>query len=154
MKTLTKLSLVAIAALSSALTQAAVTSASIPLSLTVAKQCTISDVAANIVIPTDASKGTGTFTVTCNAQSYTLVITTANTRNPATFVYTSNPTHILNTQISVDTQGMIVPVNSGALSKLALSSDIYNVNVALINPISQTTPAGVYSDTLNITVDY
>ena len=155
MKTLTKLSLVAIAALSSALTQAAVTSASIPVSLTIAKKCSISGVAANIVIPNDASKGTGTFTVICNTP-YSITTSTANTTNAATFVKsTSNTTHTLSTQIDVDLNGTAVPVNVGTpLSQSGLSSDTYNVNVALVTAISQTTPAGVYNDTLNISVDY
>ncbi|MGE8540214.1 MAG: spore coat protein U domain-containing protein [Acinetobacter sp.] len=155
MKTLTKISLAAIAVLSSALTQAATTSASIPVSLTITKKCTISDVATNIVIPNDASNGTGTFKVTCNTP-YSIATSTSNTSNAATFVKsTTNAAHTLSTQIGVDLSGTAVPVNVGTpLSQTGLTEDLYNVTAALVTAVSATTPAGFYNDTLNISVDY
>lgn len=156
MKTLTKITLVAIAALSSALTQAATTSASIPVSLTITPKCSISDVTTNIVIPNDTTKGTGTFNVTCNAP-YSIKTTTTNSANATTFVKsTTNAAHTLNTNIEVATAtGTAVPVNLGtALSQPGLTVDTYNVNAALVSAVVATTPAGFYNDTLNISVDY
>ena len=157
MKTLTKISLVVIATLSSALvqTQAATTSASIPVSLTITKKCTISDVTTNIVIPNDTTSGTGNFKVTCNTP-YSISTSTTNTTNATTFVKsTTNASHTLNTNIAVDLNGAAVPVNVGTpLSQPGLTVDTYNVNAALVAAVVATTPAGFYNDTLNISVDY
>lgn len=155
MKTLTKIALATVAALSSALTQAATTSASIPVSLTITKKCTISDVATNIVIPNDTTSGTGSFKVTCNTP-YSISTSTSNTTNATTFVKsTTNASHTLNTNITVDLNGAAVPVNVGTpLAQPGLVVDTYNVNAALVAAVVSTTPAGTYNDTLNISVDY
>lgn len=155
MKTLTKITLVTIAALSSALTHAATTSASIPVSLTITEKCTISDVSTNIAIPNDTTSGTGAFKVTCNTP-YSISTSTTNTSDATTFVKSiTNSSHKLNTNITVDLNGTAVPVNVGtALSQPGLTVDTYNVNAALVAAVVSTTPAGSYNDTLNISVDY
>ena len=155
MKTLTKIALAIIPALASALAQAATTSASIPVSLTITPKCSISDVTTNIVIPTDTTNGTGNFKVTCNAP-YSIHTTTANSTTATTFVKsTTNANHVLNTMVTVDLNGASVPVNVGtALSQSGLTVDTYNVNAALVATVVATTPAGFYNDTLNISVDY
>lgn len=155
MKILSKIALTSAVLLSAHLAQAAVTSASIPVSLTVTPKCSISDVTSNIVIPTDTTNGTGSFKVTCNAP-YSIHTHTSNTTDAQTFVKsTSNPNFTLRTNISVDRNGSAVPVNLGTpLSQPGLSVDTYNVNAALVAAVTNITPAGIYNDVLNISVDY
>ena len=155
MKILSKIALASAALLTAGFAQAATTSASIPVSLTITPKCSISDVSSNIVIPTDTTNGTGSFKVTCNAP-YSIKTDTSNTTNAQTFVKsTSNPNFTLNTKITVDRNGDVVPVNVGTpLSQPGLTVDTYNVNAALVAAVTTTTPAGIYNDVLNISVDY
>lgn len=52
--------------LGSGLTQAANTTASIPMGVEVPKSCSFSDVSTGIVLPEDGSEAQGSFTLSCN----------------------------------------------------------------------------------------
>ena len=156
MKSMFKFALVATTlALATSVTQAANTSASIPLTLTILKNCSISNVSPSITIPSDASAGTGGFDVTCNTP-YSISTSTGNTASAQTFVLsTTLPNTTLDTIIAVSGDGNAVPVNgSTPLSRTGLAVDQYTISAALASPVTNITPAGTYTDVLNVSVDY
>ena len=143
--------------LGSGLSQAATTTASIPMGVDVPKSCTFSNVSAGIIVPEDGTKATGAFTLMCNTGSFSVEYTANSHVNGSTSLTSATGTK-LKTNINLS------PISGYEESFNGFSRHGYGnfygipVNgffeVALQNPITAITEAGVYKDTLNMNVSY
>ena len=80
--------------LGSGLSQAATTTASIPMGLEVPKSCTFSNVSAGIVVPEDGTKARGSFTLRCNTGSFSVAYTANSHADGSTYLTNSNSTKL------------------------------------------------------------
>ena len=158
MKILTKFAVFAAMLVGSGLTQAATTTASIPMGVEVPKSCTFSNVSAGIIVPEDGTKAKGSFTLMCNT-GYFSVEYTANSHANGSTSLTSTNGKKLNTLMNIShIDGELGSPFNGSGS--ASYSGFYRIpvngffEVGLQSPITATTEAGVYTDTLNMNVTY
>ena len=140
------------------LCQAATTTASIPMGVDVPKSCTFSNVSAGIIVPEDGTKATGAFTLMCNTGSFSVEYTANSRVNDSTYLTNSNSTKLKTVMgLSYMGAGWVVPLNGNTSVSY---SGFYGIpvngffEVALQNPITAITEAGVYTDTLNMNVSY
>lgn len=135
-------------------TQAETVSASIELSLTIPKKCTIDTPTTKLILPVTGEEVSTTYSVTCNT-GYTLGTTSDN--------YSSSDwaTHVKNGNISLRTGvGTKGPNNTNIgiqyppTSFSGRSVDTYTLSASLKDQITATTAAGTYTDQYRITVTY
>lgn len=157
MKTLTKFAVFAAMLVGSGISQAATTTASIPMGVEVPKSCTFSNVSAGIIVPEDGSKAIGNFKMSCNT-GYSVMFDTDSSRLTGG-TYVKNAQNIkLPTNTSVTLWGVTNQIFSA--HSYVDSFPVYigeqsgSVSVKLNNPTTATTPAGVYTDTFYMTVTY
>ncbi|OTG68456.1 hypothetical protein B9T26_15435 [Acinetobacter sp. ANC 4169] len=137
---------------------AATASSSIPMGIDVPKSCTFFDVSTGIIVPEDGSEATGNFKMSCNT-GYSVYFTTNSSIASGTGSYVKSAQ---GTQIPTTTS-----VTLWGLQSVITSSWTYidgppvyigpqsgNFKVKLNSPTTATTPAGIYTDTLNMTVTY
>lgn len=145
--------------LGSGLSQAATTTASIPMGVDVPKSCTFSNVSAGIVVPEDGSEAVGNFTYSCNMDygfSSSISLDSITQDGHASL---KSP---IGQQLPISVQASNLS-NYPDLNK----AEVWNagggflnyiingyVKIKLRNPVTATTPAGVYSDTFRITLNY
>ena len=135
---------------------AATATSSIPMSVEIAKQCTFSNVASEIILKEDGSDTTAGYTVTCNTP---YSISTDNAKwYEGWYSYISNAQNEwLKTGVGTRAvhDNTLVTLHAGTpLARPGYSVDDYEVSIHVSTPITATTRAGVYTDTYLITVDY
>ena len=156
MKILMKTAVFTAVLLGSGLTQAANTTASIPMGVEVPKSCTFSNVSTGIIVPEDGTKATDAFTLMCNTGYFSVEYTANSHADGSTYLTNSNSTK-LKTIMNLSTAGFLNPFNG---SHSIGYSGFYEIpvngffEVGLQSPITATTEAGVYTDTLNMNVTY
>ncbi|MGE8557776.1 MULTISPECIES: hypothetical protein [unclassified Acinetobacter] len=158
MKTFTKFAVFAAMLVGSGLTQAATTTASIPMGVDVPKSCTFSNVSAGIIIPEDGTKARGSFTLMCNTGSFSVEYAANSHANGSTSLTSTNGKK-LNTLMNisrVDWEPGFPFNGSGSVGYGGFYGIPVNgfFEVGLQSPITATTEAGVYTDTLNMNVTY
>lgn len=135
---------------------AATATSSIPMSVEIAKQCTFSNVASEMILKEDGSDTTVGYTVTCNTP---YSISTDNTKwHEGWYSYISNAQNEW-LKTGVGTRALrdnaLVTLHTGtALARPGYSVDDYEVSIHVSTPITATTRAGVYTDTYLINVSY
>ena len=132
------------------------TSASVPMSLEIPKQCNFSNIAALVELPTDSSDAVSEYTVTCNTPYQ--IYTNSEKWEGGWFSYVSNSQHE-QLKTGIKTRAVIdaaeVPLRSPQrLSRTGYAEDTYRLTVSVAAPITAITRAGVYTDTYYIYVDY
>lgn len=158
MKTFTKFAVFVAMLVGSGLTQAATTTASIPMGVEVPKSCTFSNVSAGIIVPEDGTKARGSFTLMCNTGSFSVQYT-ANSRENASAFLTSTNGKKLKTVMNLSYVDFIPAVPFNGDFSMGYGN-FYGIpingffEVGLQSPITATTEAGVYTDTLNMNVTY
>ena len=135
---------------------AATATSSIPMSVEIAKQCTFSNVASEIILKEDGSDTTAGYTVTCNTP---YSISTDNAKwYEGWYSYISNAQNEwLKTGVGTRavSDNALVTLHSGtALARPGYSVDDYEVSIHVSTPITAPTRAGVYTDTYLINVYY
>lgn len=151
---LSKLALIGLSMGMCSFTQAETVNASIELSLTIPKKCTIATPTTRLVLPTTGEEVSTTYSVTCNT-GYTLGTTADNysTTNWATNVKNGN----LSLRTVMGTKG---PNNSSiriqypATSFSGSSVDTYTLSASLMDKVTAITTAGTYTDQYRVTVTY
>ena len=144
--------------LGSGLSQAATTTASIPMGVDVPKSCTFSNVSAGIVVPEDGTEVVGNFKMSCNT-GYSVLFDTDSSRLTSSGTYVKSAQNIkLLTNTSVTLWGFSTPIIS-TMTYIDpwpnyIGEQSGSIRVKLANPTIATTPAGIYTDTLNMTVTY
>lgn len=151
---LNKLALVAISLGLCSFTQAETVNASIELSLTIPKKCTINTPTTKLVLPVTGQAVSTTYSVTCNT-GYTLGTETDNysTADWATHVKNGN----LSLRTGVGTTGpnnTKIGIHNGAVSFPGSSVDTYTLSAALEEPVTAITTAGTYTDQYRVSVTY
>ena len=157
MKILIKTAVFTAVLLGSGLTQAATTTASIPMGVEVPKSCTFSNVSTGIVVPEDGTKATGAFTLMCNTGSFWVEYTANSSANGSTYLTSANGTKLKTNMNVAPIMGYTVPFNGfyqhGFIGFYGIPVNAF-FEVGLQSPITATTEAGVYTDTLNMNVTY
>ncbi|MGE8540213.1 MAG: hypothetical protein ACN6NX_02850, partial [Acinetobacter sp.] len=164
MKTLIKSVAILATLLGSGLVQADTTTASIPMGVDIPKSCTISNLSSSVVVPEDGTDTTGGFTMICNIPDFTVRITTDSLESGN--LQLKNPNGVglpMNIRVNYSVGGTI----SNNVTNLGSSTrDWYTrhgtvgtpvgaiLNFNLSNPTTATTPAGVYTDTFRVNVNY
>ena len=127
----------------------------IPIELTVAKKCVISD-PKGLVLNTNATNTTTSYTITTNTP-YVLNLTTgnANTSN-STYVKNAAGLQIPTVYTTTKTSGSAGPGTPtwGNNNYNGLSADVLSVAAKTVSAVSATQAAGVYKDTYKIRVYY
>ena len=148
----------------SGLTQAANTTASIPMGLDVPRSCTLSNVSSSVVVPEDGSDATANFTMICNVNAYNFYVTTDSFEAGNLSLQSANGVKL---PVQINQTYMYNSVPYGNLL-LTASTRQWNANgilpigapvdailkFKLTNPTTATTPAGVYTDTFRVNVNY
>lgn len=134
--------------------QADTATASIELSLTIPKKCTIATPTTKLLIPTTGATASTNYSVTCNT-GYSIG-TKADNYSTADW-----STHVKNGSLSLPTLiGTKGPNNSNigimnpATSFAGSSVDTFTLSAGLKNAITAITTAGTYTDQYRITVTY
>ena len=151
---LNKLALVALSMGMCSFTQAETVNASIELSLTVPKTCTINTPTTKLVLPSNGQNVSATYTVTCNT-GYTLGTRSDNYSTSDWATHIKNGNHSLRTNIG--TQGpnnTIVAIQYPPTSFPGGSVDTYTLNASLQRPVTANTTPGTYTDQYRVTVTY
>ncbi|MEZ2903430.1 hypothetical protein HLH14_09595 [Acinetobacter sp. ANC 4282] len=161
MKIFIKSAAILAALLGSGLTQAANTTASIPMGLEVPKSCSFTDVSTGIVIPENGSEGVGSFTFQCN------VAFTSEFQSESSAVWGSGKSSVLS--ISGKKLETVIKLN---LPQFGYSNSPLphgwvwanwgyraqaqtgSIAISLKEPITATTPAGIYIDTYKLDLYY
>jgi bifunctional ADP-heptose synthase (sugar kinase/adenylyltransferase) len=164
MKILIKTAIVSAVLFGSGFTQAATTTASIPMGVEVPRSCTLSNVSSSIVVPEDGSEATGRFTMNCNVDVYNFYITTDSleagnlslqSTNGVKLPLQINQTYMFN---SVAYGNILLSASNRQWSAngiLPIGAPIDAIlKFKLMNPTTATTPAGVYTDTFRVNVNY
>ena len=158
MKILIKTAIVSAVLLGSSLTQAANTTASIPIGVEVPRSCTLSNVSSSVVVPEDGSEAIGDFKMSCNT-GYSIIFNTDSSVATGTGIYVKNiQGNRIPTTTSVTLWGFTNVIThswtyiDGGPNYIGPQSG--NFKVKLNNPTTATTEAGVYTDTLNMNVSY
>ncbi|MGE8557775.1 MULTISPECIES: hypothetical protein [unclassified Acinetobacter] len=145
--------------LGSGLTQAANNTASIPMGVEVPKSCSFSNVSAGIVLPEDGSEAQGSFNHTCNIDggfnvTYSLDSRSIGSPKVKNIDGISLPiTARIKSEccdLSLDNGSQTINFYYSFLSRPVLGV----VTAKLITPTTATTPAGVYTDTFRVNVNY
>lgn len=143
--------------LGSGLSQAATTTASIPMGVDTPKSCSFSNVSAGIIVPEDGTKATGAFTLMCNTGSFSVQYTANSRANGSTYLTSANGTKLKTNMNVAPITGYTVPFNGfyqhGFIGFYGIPVNGF-FEVGLQSPITATTEAGVYTDTLNMNVTY
>ena len=132
---------------------AATATSSIPMGVDVPKSCSFFDVSTGIIVPEDGSEAIGNFKMSCNT-GYNVAFTSNSSG-----LYVKNAQGIqIPTTTSVTLWGVQVVIGGGAIYSdslpLYIGPQSGNFKVKLNSPTTATTPAGIYTDTLNMTVTY
>ena len=157
MKIFIKSAAILAALLGSGLSQAATTTASIPMGVDVPKSCTFSNVSAGIIVPEDGTKATGAFTLMCNTGYFSVEYTANSRANASTDLTSANGTKLKTDMNLSPSIGIKEPFNG---QKIWGYGGFYGTpvngffEVGLQDPVTATTEAGVYTDTLNMNVTY
>ena len=151
---LNKLALVALSMGMCSFTQAETVSASIELSLTIPKKCTINTPTTKLVLPVTGQEVSTTYSVTCNT-GYTIGTRSDNysTGNWATHVKNGN----LSLRTAMGTKGpnnTTIGIQYPATSFRGSSVDTYTLSASLKDPVTAITTAGTYTDQYRVTVTY
>ncbi|MGE8684731.1 MAG: hypothetical protein ACN6OV_09680 [Acinetobacter sp.] len=127
----------------------------IPIKLHMPKKCTISD-PKDLVLKTDASNATSTYSVTTNTH-YILNLSTANAgTDPNTFVKNGSGNKISTVITTTKNSGSAGPSTPswGNNNYAGLSVDNFTVTARTKAAVPATTAAGDYTDTYKIRVYY
>lgn len=136
--------------------QAATVKSTIPLKLTIPKLCTIDNQAGTVLVPSDGSNVSASYTVTCNT-GYTISTMTDNylTSDWATHLKSSAGNYLVTGMGTTGPGGTSVGIQHAAgVSFPGSSVDTFTMSVSLQNAITPTTTAGTYRDNYRITVTY
>jgi len=127
----------------------------IPIELTVAKKCVISD-PKGLVLKTDGTDVSTSYSITTNTP-YVLNLTTANA-NTSNSTYVKNATggQIPTVYKTTKTSGSNGPANPtwGNSNYDGLSVDSFSVTAKTASPVTAIQAAGLYKDTYKIKVYY
>ncbi|WP_139841275.1 hypothetical protein [Acinetobacter sp. ANC 3813] len=144
--------------------QADTTSASIPMGVDVPRSCTLSNVSSSVVVPEDGSQATGNFTMSCNIDAYSFVVTTDSLDSGNLSLKNADgiklPIQIIQTYMFNSVAYGNYELNSGSRDWwtggiLPIGAPIDAIlKFKLRNPTTATTPAGVYTDTFRVSVTY
>lgn len=134
--------------------QADTATASIEVSLTIPKKCTIATPTQKLVIPSTGATASANYTVTCNT-GYTLGTKADNysTSNWSTHVKSGN----LALVTAMGTKGpnnTNIAIMNPATSFAGSSVDTFTLTAGLKSAVSATTTAGTYTDQYRVTVTY
>ncbi|MEZ2903429.1 hypothetical protein ACBQ24_11920 [Acinetobacter terrestris] len=144
--------------LGSGLSQAATTTASIPMGVEVPKSCTFSNVSTGIVVPEDGSEAVGNFTYSCNMDYGFTSSISLDSIDQNGYAALKNPNGQLPISVQVSNLTYYSELNKNEIWTAASGFLNYIVNgyvkIKLRNPVTAITPAGVYSDTFRITLTY
>ncbi|TCB66176.1 hypothetical protein E0H81_05925 [Acinetobacter terrestris] len=162
MKILIKTAVFTAVLLGSSLTQAANTTASIPMGLEVPKSCSFSDVSSGIVLPENGTEAQGSFTFSCNMDGgfdlSTFLDSVNNTGHPSVVNSEGVSLPITATLTSPSYSRSLDNASSGPWIQFIsgwLNSNIKStIKAKLVNPTIATTPAGIYTDTFRVNVNY
>ena len=150
--------------LGSGLVQADTATASIPMGLDVPKSCSFSNVSTGIIIPEDGSEAQGTYTLKCNIDggfnAYYSLDSLNNSGNSSvqnnngltlpTSVHLWAPNTVLNHTLNSQINNV---AHRFLFNWLNVPIQTF-IKVQLVNPTTATTPAGVYTDTFRVNVNY
>ncbi|NNH40068.1 Csu type fimbrial protein [Acinetobacter terrae] len=164
MKIFIKSAAILAALLGSGLTQAANTTASIPMGVEVPKSCSFSDVSSGLVLSEDGSEVQGTYTFKCNIDGgftafYSLdslnnsgnsSVRNTNGKTLPTSVHLWAPNTVLNHTLNGQLNNIPHSFNFNWLNVPIQTF----IKVQLVNPTTATTPAGIYTDTFRVNVNY
>ena len=162
MKIFIKSAAILAALLGSSLAQAVTTTASIPMGVEVPKSCTFSDVSTGLVLPEDGSEVQGSFTFSCNMDGgfdLSTFLDSVNNTGHATVVNSEGGSLPITATLtsssysrSLDnaSSGPWIHFISGWLNRNIQST----IKAKLVTPTTATTPAGVYTDTFRVNVNY
>ena len=160
MKIFIKYAAILAALLGSGLTQAANTTASIPMDLEVPRSCALSNVSSGLVLPEDGSETQGSITVTCNIDGGFQVIYSLDSISTKGTPLVKNATGFsLPISAQIQSEGWTLPLTT-SIKGLNYNFSWLNrpslgvIKVSLINPTTATTPAGIYTDTFRVNVNY
>lgn len=164
MKIFIKYAAILAALLGSGLTQAANTIASIPMDLEVPRSCALSNLSSSVVVPEDGSEATGSFTMVCNIPYFTFRITTDSLDQGTLQLRSPNGNALpMNIRVNYSVGGTIFnnETNLGSSTRDwftnhgTVGTPIGAIlKFKLTNPTTATTPAGVYTDTFRVNVNY
>lgn len=149
--------------LGSSLTQATTTTASIPMGVEVPKSCSFSNVSSGLILPENGSEVQGSFTFSCNMDGgfdlSTFLDSVNNTGHPAV----------------MNNEGIRLPITATLTGNFYANKSLDNassqpwiffiggwlnsniqstIKAKLVTPTTATTPAGVYTDTFRVNVNY
>lgn len=164
MKILIKTAIVSAVLLGSSLTQAANTTASIPIGVEVPRSCTLSNVSSSVVVPEDGSEAIGRFTMICNVNAYNFYVTTDSLEAGNLSLKSENGVK-LPVQINQTYMYNSIPYGNFLLTASVRQWNANNIlpigapidailKFKLTNPTTPTTPAGIYTDTFRVNVNY
>lgn len=163
MKILIKTAIVSAVLLGSGFTQAATTAANMLMGVDVPKSCTFSDVSSGLALPENGSEVQGTFTLTCNMDGgfnlSTFLDSVDNTGHP-TVVNSDGASLPITVTLTSNVYGSRSLDNASSGPFIWFLSTWLNKNIQstikakLVTPTTATTPAGVYTDTFRVNVNY
>ena len=156
-----KIAVITALLLGSSLTQAALTTSSIPMTVEVPKSCVFSNLSPGIILPEDGSVGEGGVTVTCNTNSFSIQIRSASQPNyfDEAKVVNANGIELKTTAVAANSsfggpfQAMPLSLSYGGGGIYGAPLE-HRVRVNLKSPVTAHTPEGVYTDTVHFDVNY
>ena len=153
-----KIAVITALLLGSSLTQAALTTSSIPMAIAVPESCVFSNISPGIILPEDGGEVEGGVSVKCNTE-YSINMRMASQPNGSyeSQVVNANGVGLKTTAVvygSTFTGSFSTPLTViyGYLS--SRPTDDYRVRVKLKSPVTAHTPEGVYTDTMHFDVNY
>ncbi|OTG76694.1 hypothetical protein B9T26_02500 [Acinetobacter sp. ANC 4169] len=137
---------------------AATATSSIPMSVEIAKQCTIADVPSGLILKEDNTWTTENFSVTCNVP-YGIYTTSDKWDAGQTYSYVSNANNNwLKTQITIQNAqtgtGLPLRYPMVYLPQPGYIKADYSLSMRVSDSITATTPAGLYTDVFHVYVEY
>ncbi|MFH7766138.1 hypothetical protein [Acinetobacter sp. BSP-28] len=145
------------------MTQAATTTASIPMGVEVPKSCSFSNVSSGLVLPEDGSEVQGSFTFSCNMDGgfdLSTFLDSVNNTGHATVVNSEGIHLPITATLTGNGYGSRSLNNASSAPFVLYVSGWLNSNIQstikakLVTPTTATTPAGVYTDTFRVNVNY
>lgn len=160
MKILTNAAALTALMLGCTLAQAATTTSSIPMGVTVPRTCVLSGISSGIVLPEDGSEVQGAVTLTCNIHdSFSITYSLDSVAHSQTAQVSNSHGVALPISATVNNDFLNSPLNSYSPTLTFWGNWVGYpittvVKAKLRSPITATTPAGVYSDTFRVNVTY
>jgi hypothetical protein len=133
-----------------------VATSSIPMSIEIPKQCTISNLPTAMILQENGAYSVGNYSVTCNTP-YTIFTDNRNWANDWYSYVANAQNEWIETGVSTIAlrDNTAVPLHAGTpLARQGYAIDHYQVLIRASARITATTRAGVYTDDYLIRIDY